>query len=86
MAQLLLRQLDLAVKEALRRRAQRHGRSMEEEVRVILGPGLGRHGSVWARWSSSVSVRLPCPRRLGSLSPKPLVPLLARVPGAASPT
>jgi antitoxin FitA len=28
MAQLLVRQLDLAVKEALRRRAQRHGRSM----------------------------------------------------------
>jgi plasmid stability protein len=36
MAQLLVRTLDLAVKEALRRRAQRHGRSMEEEVRLIL--------------------------------------------------
>ncbi|MGB5136339.1 MAG: plasmid stabilization protein [Prochlorococcaceae cyanobacterium] len=36
MAQLLVRNLDLAVKDALRRRAQRHGRSMEEEVRVIL--------------------------------------------------
>ncbi len=31
-----MRNLDLAVKDALRRRAQRHGRSMEEEVRLIL--------------------------------------------------
>jgi plasmid stability protein len=36
MAQLLVRQLDPAVKEALQRQAQRHGRSMEEEVRLIL--------------------------------------------------
>lgn len=36
MAQLVVRNLDLAVKEALKRRAQRHSRSMEEEVRVIL--------------------------------------------------
>ncbi len=31
-----MRQLDEAVKEALRRRARRHGRSMEEEARLIL--------------------------------------------------
>jgi len=30
MAQLLIRNLDESVKEVLRRRAQRHGRSMEE--------------------------------------------------------
>ena len=36
MAQLLVRNLELSVKEALQRRAQRHGRSMEEEVRLIL--------------------------------------------------
>ncbi|MEX1317165.1 MAG: plasmid stabilization protein [Synechococcaceae cyanobacterium] len=36
MAQLLVRNLDPAVKEALRRRAERHRRSMEEEARVIL--------------------------------------------------
>ena len=42
MAQLLVRRLDLAVKEALRRRAQRHGRSMEEEVRVILAQAVAR--------------------------------------------
>ena len=36
MAQLLVRNLEASVKEALRRRAQRHGRSMEEEARLIL--------------------------------------------------
>ena len=36
MAQLLVRNLNESVKEALRRRAQRHGRSMEEEARLIL--------------------------------------------------
>ncbi|MGB7566077.1 MAG: plasmid stabilization protein [Prochlorococcaceae cyanobacterium] len=36
MAQLLIRNLDLVFKEALRRRAQRHGRSMEAEARLIL--------------------------------------------------
>jgi plasmid stability protein len=54
-AQLLVRNLDAGVKEALRRRARSHGRSMEEEARLILaqatqgeggastavGPGLG---------------------------------------------
>jgi plasmid stability protein len=35
-AQLLVRNLDEAVKEALRLRARRHGRSMEEEARLIL--------------------------------------------------
>ena len=36
MAQLLVRNLDDSVKEALRRRALRYGRSMEEEARLIL--------------------------------------------------
>ncbi|MGB5239729.1 MAG: plasmid stabilization protein [Prochlorococcaceae cyanobacterium] len=36
MAQLLVRNLELSVKEALQRRARRHGRSMEEEARLIL--------------------------------------------------
>jgi plasmid stability protein len=35
-AQRLVRNLDEAVKEALRRRAQHHGRSLEEEARLIL--------------------------------------------------
>ena len=36
MAQLIVRNLDEAVKRKLQRRAARHGRSMEEEVRDIL--------------------------------------------------
>jgi plasmid stability protein len=40
MATLTIRKLDPAVKERLRVRAARHGRSMEEEVRQILGEAL----------------------------------------------
>ncbi len=36
MAQLVVRNLEDAVKSRLQRRAKRHGRSMEEEVRDIL--------------------------------------------------
>jgi plasmid stability protein len=36
MAQLLIRRIDEDVKENLRRRAKRHGVSMEEEARAIL--------------------------------------------------
>lgn len=36
MAQLVVRKLESAVKTKLQRRAKRHGRSMEEEVREIL--------------------------------------------------
>jgi antitoxin FitA len=36
MAQLVVRNIDDDVKERLVQRARRHGRSMEEEVRVIL--------------------------------------------------
>jgi plasmid stability protein len=36
MAQLLVRKLEAAVKAKLHRRARRHGRSTEEEVREIL--------------------------------------------------
>ena len=36
MAQLIVRDLENAVKAKLQRRAKRHGRSMEEEVREIL--------------------------------------------------
>lgn len=36
MAQLVVRNIESAVKARLQRRARRHGRSMEEEVREIL--------------------------------------------------
>jgi plasmid stability protein len=41
-AQLLVRNLDDDVKAKLRERAKRHGRSMEEEVREILGNAVRR--------------------------------------------
>jgi antitoxin FitA len=44
MAQLLVRQLDDDVKEKLRARAQRHGRSTEEEVREILRNAVREEG------------------------------------------
>ena len=40
MAQIVIRKLDDAVKERLKRRAHEHGRSMEEEARVILQEAL----------------------------------------------
>lgn len=42
MAQLVVRNLDDVVKERLRRRAARRGRSMEEEVREILAAAVAR--------------------------------------------
>lgn len=45
MASLTIRNLDEAVKEALRLSAARHGRSMEEEARHILRQALLRQGS-----------------------------------------
>ncbi len=45
MAQLVVRNLDDAVKEGLRRRATQHGRSMEEEVRAILRDAVEEHGA-----------------------------------------
>jgi antitoxin FitA len=44
MGQLLVRQLDEDVKEKLRRRARRHGRSTEEEVREILRNAVREEG------------------------------------------
>ncbi len=46
MAQLLVRNLDESVKEALRRRARRHGRSMEEEARLILSQAAQAQASL----------------------------------------
>ena len=44
MAQLIVRDLDEAVKRKLKRRAERHGRSMEEEVRDILRDAVKDEG------------------------------------------
>ncbi len=44
MAQLIVRNLDDAVKRKLQRRAARHGRSMEEEIRDILRDAVKDEG------------------------------------------
>jgi plasmid stability protein len=45
MAQLIVRNLEEAVKRKLKQRAARHGRSMEEEIRDILRNALKNEGS-----------------------------------------
>jgi antitoxin FitA len=44
MAQLIVRKLENEVKDKLNRRAKRHGRSVEEEVREILRDATKREG------------------------------------------
>ena len=44
MAQLIVRNLEDAVKRKLKRRAARHGRSMEEEIRDILRDAVKEEG------------------------------------------
>ena len=44
MAQLLVRNIEQSVKTQLQRRAKRHGRSMEEEVRDILRSAANEEG------------------------------------------
>jgi plasmid stability protein len=43
-AQLIVRQIENEVKDKLRQRAKRHGRSVEEEVREILRDATKREG------------------------------------------
>lgn len=85
MAQLLVRQLDPAVKESLRRRAQRHGRSMEEEARLILTQAVAREeepglcspglGSRMAALFSGAGLEAPIPEWRGVESvPAPFEP------------
>lgn len=57
MAQLLVRQLDDDVKTKLRRRARRHGRSTEEEVREILRNAVREEDSARAPLGSRIAAR-----------------------------
>jgi antitoxin FitA len=57
MAQLLVRQLDDDVKEKLQRRARRHGRSTEEEVREILRNAVRTEGTPRTALGSRVAAR-----------------------------
>ncbi len=49
MAQLVVRKIEAVVKEKLQRRAIRHGRSMEEEIRDILRNAVKDEGRSTAR-------------------------------------
>lgn len=57
MAQLVVRRLDEDVKSRLRRRARRHGRGMEEEVRDILRNAVKDEGVAPARLGSRLAAR-----------------------------
>jgi len=62
MAQLVVRQLDDDVKERLKRRARRHGRSTEEEVREILRNAVRGEGRIREPLGSRIAARF---RRVG---------------------
>lgn len=57
MAQLIVRQLDDDVKAKLQRRARRHGRSTEEEVREILRNAVREEGAAQAPLGSRLAAR-----------------------------
>lgn len=57
MAQLLVRHLDDDVKAKLQRRARRHGRSTEEEVREILHGAVRDEGGAQAPLGSRLAAR-----------------------------
>jgi plasmid stability protein len=57
MGQLLVRHLDDDVKAKLRLRARRHGRSIEEEVREILGNAVREEGGNQAALGSRLAAR-----------------------------
>jgi plasmid stability protein len=57
MAQFIVRHLEEEVRARLKRRAERHGRSMEEEVRQILRNAVKGEGKPLARLGSRIAMR-----------------------------
>lgn len=57
MAQVVVRQLEEDVKARLKRRAERHGRSMEEEVREILRNAAREESRSVAKLGSRIAAR-----------------------------
>jgi plasmid stability protein len=57
MAQVVVRQLEESVKARLKRRAERHGRSMEEEVREILRNAANEDTRSVAKLGSRIAER-----------------------------
>jgi plasmid stability protein len=78
MAQFVVRQLEDDLKERLKRRAERHGRSMEAEVREILRTAAAEPDAPSSRLGSRIAARfrgLGLPTELPAMrgqSPKPL--------------
>lgn len=57
MAQLLVRNLEDDVKTRLKRRAERHGRSVEEEIRVILRNAVREEGQPAPKLGTRIATR-----------------------------
>ena len=57
MAQLIVRHLEEDVKARLKRRAERHGRSMEEEARHILRNALREENQARRKLGSRIAAR-----------------------------
>ena len=78
MAQFVVRQLEDDLKERLKRRAKRHGRSMEAEVREILRTAAAEPDAPRSRLGSRIAARfrgLGLPTDLPEMrgqSPRPL--------------
>jgi antitoxin FitA len=68
MAQFIVRHLEDDVKSRLKRRAERHGRSMEEEVRHILRNALKEENRPAPRLGSRIAARF---RKTGLTSDLP---------------
>ena len=68
MAQFVVRNLEDSVKARLKRRAERHGRSMEEEIREILRNAAKEESATVAKLGSRISARF---RRIGLSQPLP---------------
>ena len=57
MAQFIVRDLEEEVKNRLKRRGRRHGRSMEDEVRHILRDAVKRDYAVKAKLGTRIAAR-----------------------------
>ena len=57
MAQVIVRELEEVVKQGLKRRASRHGNSMEEEIREILRNAVRQEPGSTSRLGSRIAAR-----------------------------
>ena len=70
MASLTVRQLDEKVKKLLRLRAARHGRSMEDEIRTILGQAAQGRPRRPRQAAEARAIRARCADRAGQRQPR----------------